>query len=91
MHYNELHMEDQLTIRLPRELSRALRARAAEMQRKPSEVVRMAVKEFLALPERPAERPAERVRDLTGSLESGIPDLAIRHREYIIKKLRRGR
>jgi predicted transcriptional regulator len=69
-------MEDQLTIRLPRELSRALRRRAAQMQRKPSEVVRIAVREFLAL---------------IGSLNSGIPDLAIRHRDYIIKKLRRGR
>ena len=45
-------MEDQLTIRLPRELSRALRRRAAQMQRKPSEVVRIAVREFLAIPGR---------------------------------------
>ena len=84
------YMEDQLTIRLPRELSRALRQRATQMQRKPSEVVRIAVKEFLAIPERMRERPVERVRDLIGSLESGIPDLATRHRDYIIKKLRRG-
>jgi len=56
------------------------------MQRKPSEVVRIAVKEFLAIPERMRERPVERVRDLIGSLNSGIPDLATRHRDYIIKK-----
>ena len=91
MHYNAV-MEDQLTIRLPRQLSRALRARAARMQRKPSEVVRMAVQEFLAGPhESTTEAPAARVHDLIGSLETGIPDLAQRHREYILKKLRRGR
>ena len=84
-------MEDRLTIRFPRELSRALRRRAAQMQRKPSEVVRIAVREFLAIPGRPHQRPADRVQDLIGSLNSGIPDLAIRHRDYIIKKLRRGR
>ncbi len=84
-------MEDQMTVRLPRELSRALKERAARMQRKPSEVVRMAVKEFLLTPDQPLGRPAERVRDLIGSLESGLPDLAVRHREHVLEKLRRGR
>jgi hypothetical protein len=32
-----------------------------------------------------------RVRDLIGSLESGIPDLAERHREYILESLKSGR
>ena len=90
MHYNAF-MEDQLTIRLPRELSKALKERAARMQRKPSEIVRMAVTEFLQIPDQHRERPAERVRDLIGSLQTGVPDLALRHREYILKKLRRGR
>ena len=84
-------MEDQLTIRLPRKLSKALKEKAARMQRKPSEVVRMAVTEFLQVSDLPSERPAERVRDLIGSLETGVPDLAQRHREYILKTLRRGR
>jgi predicted DNA-binding protein len=84
-------VDDQLTIRLPRELSKALKEKAARMQRKPSEVVRMAVTEFLQISEHPQERPAERVRDLIGSLKTGVPDLATRHREYIVKKLRRGR
>jgi hypothetical protein len=54
-------------------------------------VVRLAVAEFLKIDEQPVERPAERVRDLIGSIHSGIPDLAERHREYLVKKLRRGR
>ena len=84
-------MEDQLTVRLPKDLSKALKEKAARLQRKPSEVVRMAVIEFLQLPDDSRERPAERVRDLIGSLRSGVPDLAIKHREHILRKLRRGR
>ena len=61
------------------------------LQCKPSEVVRLAVVEFLKIDDQPAERPAERVRDLIGSIRSGTPDLALRHREYLVKKLRRGR
>ena len=84
-------MEDQLTVRLPRELSVRLKRRAARMQRRPSEVVRMAVKEFLEIQERSQSRRADRVKDLIGSLDSGVPDLAINHREYVLEKIRRGR
>ena len=84
-------MEDQLTIRLPRELSKALKEKAVQMQRRPSEVVRMAVTEFLQIPDAARGRPSNRVRHLIGSLQSGVPDLAVRHRDYIVKKLRRGR
>jgi len=90
MHYNAF-MEDQVTVRIPRELNEALKQTAARMQRKPSEIIRMAVTEFLRLPGQRKEKPADKVRTLIGSLESGIPDLAVRHREYILKKLRRGR
>jgi hypothetical protein len=84
-------MEDQITVRFPRALGEALRHKAARMKRKPSEVVRIAVSEFLQLSDSPTEKPLERVRDLIGSLESGIPDLATRHREHLVNKLRRGR
>jgi hypothetical protein len=83
-------MEDQLTIRFPRELSKALKARAARMQRKPSEVVRMAVAEFLQISDDRPESPAKRVKHLIGSIQTGTPDLALRHREYVLNKLRRG-
>lgn len=84
-------MEDQVTVRFPHELSKALKKKAAQMQRKPSEVVRMAVAEFLQMSDVPVESPAKRVKHLIGSLETGIPDLAVRHRAYILKKLRSGR
>lgn len=84
-------MEAQLTVRLPAELSRALERAARRLQRKQSDIVRLALREFLGVASGTAARPADRVRGLIGSLESGVPDLADRHRAHILESLRRGR
>lgn len=47
------------------------------MQRKNAEVVRMALRQFLEVPSNEG-RPADRVRELLGSVASGEPDLAER-------------
>jgi hypothetical protein len=36
-------------------------------------------------------KPAERVAHLIGSLSSGVPDLAERHREYVLAALKHAR
>ncbi len=84
-------MQDQLTVRLPEDLSQALKAAARRMQRRRSEIVRLALREYLGVLPGSKVRPADRVRSLIGSLESGVPDLAEKHRSYIIESLRRGR
>ena len=84
-------MQDQITVRLPADLSQALRRASRQLQRKNSDVVRMALEAFLQVEEPTGRRPAEHVRGLIGSLASGVPDLAERHREYVIEALRRGR
>jgi metal-responsive CopG/Arc/MetJ family transcriptional regulator len=83
-------MQDQLTVRLPDDLSQALQAAARRMQRKRSEIVRLALREFLGTSASSHARPADRVRNLIGALESGVPDLAEKHRAHIIASLRRG-
>lgn len=84
-------MQDQLTVRLPADLGRALRHASRRLDRKSSEIVRMALRAFLQ-PEREGDSlPVDRVRHLIGSLDSGVPDLATRHREYILERLRHGR
>jgi predicted transcriptional regulator len=82
-------VEQQLTLRLTADLADQLDRTAKRMQRKRSEVVRMALEQFLAVQIEP--RPVDRVRDLLGSVESGVPDLGQRHREYLVERLRRGR
>ena len=80
-------MPSRLTVRLPDDLDRALKAAARRMQRKNSDVVRLALREFLGASDRPRGRPIDRVRALVGSLESGIPDLAARHRDYLLRSV----
>lgn len=83
-------MGEQLTVRLPADLSRELEEAAGRMHRKRSEVVRLALRHYLDSVPRPERRPAGRVRHLLGSLDSGIPDLAENHRKYLIESIRRG-
>ena len=84
-------MPRQLTVRLPDDLDRALKAAAHRMQRGSSDIVRLALREFLGVARHQRGRPMDRVRDLIGSLESGVPDLAVRQREYVLRSLTRRR
>ena len=85
-------MQRQLTVRLPPDLAEALRRARRRLGRKTSDIVRLALQQFLQVGEPGAARPAERVRDLICSLQSGVPDLAERHREHVLAALkRRGR
>ena len=87
-------MDSQLTIRLPSALSEDLDRACGMLQRKRSELVRLAIEEYLGgvLPGAASRRrPVDRVRDLLGSYESGVPDLGSRHREHLLRRLRAGR
>ena len=84
-------MEAQVTVRIPEDLKRTLDEASRKMQRKSSEIVRMALRAFLQGTTGPDTRPGDRVRGLVGSLESGVPHLAERHREYIVESLKHGR
>ena len=84
-------MENQITVRLPANLKEALERASRQLRRKNSDIVRMALEAFLQGGEDAGRKPAGSVRGLIGSLASGRPDLAERHREYIIEALRRGR
>ena len=81
-------MKSQLTLRLPATLAGKLDRSARRLRRKRSDVVRLALEQFLD--SEPQGRPIERVRDLLGGVESGVPDLGQRHREHLIRRLRRG-
>ncbi len=83
-------MERQLTVRLPEELSLALERASQRSGRKTSDIVRAALREYLQVGSSKGNRPAERVRGLIGSLESGLPNLAEQHRAYILESLKRG-
>ena len=80
-------MDSQLTLRLPGDLAEKLERSARRLKRKRSDVVRLALEQFLDAGTQ--TRPIEQVRDLIGSVASGVPDLGQRHREHLIRRLRR--
>jgi metal-responsive CopG/Arc/MetJ family transcriptional regulator len=83
-------MERQLTLRMPANLATKLDKVARSTRRRRSEIVRLALEQFLGEVDIKEERrPIELVRDLLGSMESGVPDLGQRHRDYLVKRLRR--
>jgi metal-responsive CopG/Arc/MetJ family transcriptional regulator len=81
----------QITVRLPDDLSRALRAAARKSQRRTSEIVRMALRAYLEPAPAARGKAYDRIRHLIGAFDSGIPDLAEKHSEYFLESLRRGR
>jgi metal-responsive CopG/Arc/MetJ family transcriptional regulator len=83
-------MENQLTVRLPADLADALEKASRKSGRRASEIVRAALRDYLNAQSKSGPRPAERVKGLIGSLDSGISDLAEQHRAYIIESLTRG-
>ena len=83
-------MSEQLTIRLPEDLSEALEAASVRLQRRRSDIVRLALYRFLGLGQEDGGTPSARVQHLMGALETGIPDLAENHRAYILESLKHG-
>ena len=84
-------MDDQITVRLPARLGRTLRRTSRRLGRRPSHIVRMALEAFLKGAPSAGGKRAERVEHLIGSLSSGIPDLAERHRENVLASLTHAR
>ncbi len=82
-------MEMQITFRLPNSLAKRLDSAAKRLRCRRSELVRLALEHYLN--GEIDQRPIEHVRDLLGRIESGIPDLGQRHREYLMRRLRHGR
>jgi metal-responsive CopG/Arc/MetJ family transcriptional regulator len=84
-------MSRQLTIRLSKDMKRALEAASRRTRQTQSEIVRSALAQFLNLEPCREEAPAARVQGLIGSLETGISDLSENHRSYVLLSLKHGR
>lgn len=83
-------MESQLTIRLPADLHERLARAAKRSGLRRSDVARLAIRRYLDETERPSgPRPYDQIKDLIGSLNSGVTDLGSRHREYLIARFRK--
>ena len=84
--------ETQITFRLPLALARRVDRVARQSGLLRSQILRTAAEAYVQVAEDDgAPPPIERVKDLIGSLRSGVPDLAERHREHLAEALRVGR
>ncbi len=82
-------MESRFTVCIPLSLADKLKRVAKELRRTRSDLVRIALEKFLSVPREPLEtRSCDRVRDLVGSLESGVPDLGQNHRAHLLQRLK---
>jgi len=80
----------QLTIRMPDDYKEKMEMLAQRMGLKKSDIARIALKEFIEENMGSEDRPGyDKVKHLLGTEESGIKDLGQRHREYLVKKIRR--
>ena len=80
-------MEAQLSVRIPRQLERALSDVARARGVKRSRIIREALSLYLR-GEADPDSPYARVKELIGAAHGGPPDLASRHREYLMEGLR---
>lgn len=84
-------MDTQVTVRLPADLASTLERAERASGLKRSDIVRLALRQYLSVGKAGKQRPAGRTRVLLGALETGVPDLAVNHRKYLIESLVRGR
>jgi antitoxin component of RelBE/YafQ-DinJ toxin-antitoxin module len=82
-------MESQLTVRLSREVDRRLREEAKRLGLKRSDIARLALQRFLMEEPLPSGRTYDRVAALLGRVSTGVADLGERHRDHLIKRLKR--
>lgn len=83
-------MQSQLTVRLSDDLDKELSSLAKGLRLKRSDIVRMALERFLVeFHGKEETRPYEKVKNLIGSVSSGISDLGEAHRKYLLKQFKK--
>ena len=81
----------QVVFRLPEDLADDLERYASRTRRRRSEILRDALRAYLAHSSGPPQKAAEKVAHLIGAVETGKPDLVENARRYVLESLGRGR
>lgn len=77
-------MKGQLTVRLTEELEEGVENLARKLRRKRSDVVRIALERLIQEEgQAGGDTPYDRVKELLGTVESGVPDLGSDHRTHL--------
>lgn len=80
----------QLTVRVSDEYAEKLERLTKRMGIKRSDIVRLALKQFLEEGfEKDPRTPFQKISHLLGIVESGLKDLGKHHRDYLVQKIKR--
>ncbi|MBI3754294.1 MAG: hypothetical protein HY266_09700 [Deltaproteobacteria bacterium] len=83
-------MTTQITVRVQEDLNREVYGMAKRLHLKRSDIVRMALEKFVRGDEGVKQGTAyEQVKNLIGSVASGLPDLGKSHRKYLVERMKR--
>lgn len=85
-------MQSQLTVRLPDDLVNGISDVAKNLHFKRSDVVRLALEHFLEefrTKVREEEKPYDKVKNLIGTVSSGVSDLGEGHRKHLLRKFKK--
>ncbi len=83
-------MQSQITVRISDDLYRNISNLSKRLHLKRSDIVRMALERFIEESRIKEELiPYDSVKELIGSISSGIADLGESHRKHLLKKLRK--
>lgn len=83
-------MQSQLTVRLSDDLDKEISSLAKRLHLKRSDIVRMALEKFLGDFQGTEEsKPYDKVKNLIGSIYSGISDLGEAHRKHLLGRIKR--
>jgi Arc/MetJ-type ribon-helix-helix transcriptional regulator len=81
-------MGTQITVRLTEDVEKDLDRLTRAMRLRRSDVVCPAIRRMAdEMGGKVAQGPSQQVKDLLGSVESGVPDLGSAHREHLIRQL----
>ncbi len=82
-------MQSQLSVRLSNGLDKEISNLARRLRLKRSDIVRIALEKFLdEFQGKEENKPYEKVKNLIGSVSSGISDLGEAHRKYLLKQFK---
>jgi metal-responsive CopG/Arc/MetJ family transcriptional regulator len=83
-------MGSQISVRLDEDFYEQITDIAKRLRRKRSDVVRLALEKFVAeIVHLDEAKPYNQVKELIGSVASGIPNLGEAHREFLVKKFKK--
>jgi len=83
-------MPAQITVRLSEDLDEGLVLLEKQLRLRRSDIVRMALRKLIEESQNSEDvLPYRKVKDLLGTVTSGIEDLGANHRKYILRRIKR--